>query len=931
MGKSKTETKQQQTVTPTNPAFVTRAVQDQQQRINELAQRDPREFVAPSSPLQNASFALAGGLANRMNGSGSFDFGGLLSTAGQTGGDITSTTPMTNQPVGQPEVVQVMGERGVRQNPAQGGTAAPMNLSFQGEPDSWSQSTTPSLTASPFGAMRPEAAGMIAASDIGQPDYAEYVRSQPDLLAEYNDFGNRPGGYGFGPNLPATYDANGNGRVDIEEYGRFHNERFGVNEPNRTPPPTIGGPSPSPVSNQPVAQRDAVTGAALGNVGAVDLASPDPNDMFRGAGLLAGNVGLAGANEVGSVAQSQAAQLGPAAGYQAAGPANVATYNASGPASVTQAGAVTGRSSGMAPIMLGQASLLGDAAGYSPAFAAAQGFDPAQAGAVMAGAQGYDAVTGQASRASGGGYNAAQAQAQGYDAAIADLANLPTARAGSARAAQIEQSRIDALRNPYEQQVVDATLADFDVNAERTRAQQAAQAAGAGAFGGSRFGVREAVTEGELARARAAQQAGLLADSYNFAAGLANEDAGRQQQASITNANNATQAGIANANIGLSGLLANVDALNQAGRFNAQAFNDVSLANAGMSNDARRFGADAANQASRLNAQLGTQASLANADSINRAAEFGADAFNRAGLQNAQLGTSVNLANMDAVNNALQFTAAANNQAGLANAGFANEAGRFNAGAANDFALADQAAANQFGLANMDAFNRAGLDAAGRADAMTMGNMDAINRARLANADAFNRSSLDFAGRSDAAGQFGAGAMNQSLLDLARRLDSAGQFNASAANQFGLAQFDADTQANFRNADALNNMNMFNAGQRDNMLQRQLAAAGLLGDLGATVGSEDRANIGLLADLGNQQREIDRAYRNAEPTMAELLGQLQAMQQFGLFQGQNSQGTSTTTERGSTLDQIGQVVGIASALGGMMPGGGGKVGKVGKF
>jgi len=642
-------------------------------------------------------------------------------------------------------------------------TAAPATTQLVGEPE---PAQVGPVTASPFGAMQ-----------------AEVPQTYGDLYLDVAREAQRQMGFGFrNDGVPLTFDSNGDGRMQESEYYDFHKQRFGANEGRQIDAPS-SLPNPLTVQAQPIEQRDPVTGAAIGQVDAIAPGGPNPADFFTGAGLLAGNAGLAGANVVGGVARSDADTLGPAMGYQAQGPATVATYNAAGPA----------------PVFAGNAATLGDA----------QGFNPVTASAVTAGARGYDA---------------AQAQLQQYQAALADLENLPQARASGASAAQISQDRIDALRNPYEAAVVDATLADFDVNAERTRAQQAAQAAGAGAFGGSRFGVREAVTEGELARARAAQQAGLLADSYNFAAGLANEDAGRQQQANITNAQLGTQANLANAELGMQGILANMGALNDAGRFNAAAFNQQSLANAGMTNDARAFSADAGNRAS---------------------------------LQNAQLGTSVNLANSDAINNALQFTAAANNQ----------------------FDLADQDAINRFGLANMDAANR---------------------------------SALDFAGRSDAAGQFGADAFNRSFLDYAGRADSAGQFNAGEANRFGLAQFDANNQANFRNADALNNMSQFNAGQRDNMLARQLQAAGLLGDLGATIGAEDRANIGLLAGLGNDQREIDRAFRNAEPTMLQLLAALQAQQPYGLFRGENSSGSSTSTTKDTGPAVWNQAMGAVS-------------------
>jgi len=70
---------------------------------------------------------------------------------------------------------------------------------------------------------------------MGTPDFGTYVSGYPDLMTEYQAFGSRPGGYGFGPNLPATYDQNRNGRVDMDEYGRFHYDRFGRSEGRELP------------------------------------------------------------------------------------------------------------------------------------------------------------------------------------------------------------------------------------------------------------------------------------------------------------------------------------------------------------------------------------------------------------------------------------------------------------------------------------------------------------------------------------------------------------------------------------------------------------------------------------------------------------------------------------------------------------------------
>jgi hypothetical protein len=944
MGKSKQETKQQQTVTPTNPAFVTGAVQNQQQRIEQLGQRDPREFVAPASSLQNAAFSLGGGLANRM-GVTSFDFGNMqIGGDNQSGSGLLSTTSLTPP---------------MRTQPA--GRSAP--LSFQGAPASWSQGGgAPSLTASPMGAMQARGGSQIIASDqIGQPDFDAYVSGQPDLAAEYA----RIQGGGFGPNLPASYDANGDGRVQRGEYGRFHQERFGVNEPQRIAPPTVGMPTQQQAS-QPIQQRDPVTGAAIGQVGATELAGPNPNDFFTGAGLLAGQVGMSGANTVGDVALSQAGLLGPAQGYRASGPAGVERGQAAGAAGVTQ-GQTSGRAqtqgfnaANPASVAQGQAAGQASAQGFNAAGrtpvtqgqaagqAASQGFNAAgRAGVTGAGVTNAQASllgdpSGYAASLAGvqGAGDASQVNLRGYDAAQGQasmVGALPTMRA-----AQIGQADIDRFMNPYLDDVVNSTQADMQQQFGQQRAALDARAAGAGAFGGSRFGVRESQLDGEQSRALGSTLGGLRADGFNTALNFADRDVGRRQDANASNFNlqgqraftdaaAQNQFGMANldaqnasrafsADAENRGLLSNQDALNTFALTDADAQNRANLTNAGLLSDANRFGADAANEFDRLNQQAAQQVGLANADAANTASRFNAGESNRSALDFAGRQDAAGMFSSEAQNRAALDAAGRQDAFGLANmdamnrsaldaAGRQDAAGMFSADAQNRSALDAAGRSDAFGLANMDAMNRSSLDAAGRQDAASMFGADAFNLASrdaagradtmsMFNAGEGNRSALDAAGRQDAFGMANMDAVNRSLLDFAGRADASGQFNAGAMNDFARTQFGADTDANFRNADAMNNMSQFNAGQRDTNLARRLQAAGLLGDLGATVGAEDRANIGLLAGLGNEQRGIDREYRNAETQMAQLLGNLTAQQRFELFNGQNSQGSSTTTKSG---------------------------------
>ena len=136
-------------------------------------------------------------------------------------------------------------------------------------------------------------------------------------------------------------------------------------------------------------------------------------------------------------------------------------------------------------------------------------------------------------------------QQAGYDLANGiDVAGLydgikPTAHTVNASSLL---ENLGAYQNPYLKDVVDTTLNDYDVNSGKVRASQAAQAAQGGAFRGSRYALREANTEGELARGRAAADANLRSTAFDKATGLSSQDADRRQQAGMFNANQMSQA-----------------------------------------------------------------------------------------------------------------------------------------------------------------------------------------------------------------------------------------------------------------------------------------------------------------------------------------------------------------------------------------------------
>ena len=86
-----------------------------------------------------------------------------------------------------------------------------------------------------------------------------------------------------------------------------------------------------------------------------------------------------------------------------------------------------------------------------------------------------------------------------------------------------------SFMSPYQQDVIDASLAEFDRQAQIRKNQQAAATLGVpGAFGGGREGVQLAEFDAASDRNRAALQAGLLQTSFESAAARRQQDLANQ-------------------------------------------------------------------------------------------------------------------------------------------------------------------------------------------------------------------------------------------------------------------------------------------------------------------------------------------------------------------------------------------------------------------
>ena len=94
--------------------------------------------------------------------------------------------------------------------------------------------------------------------------------------------------------------------------------------------------------------------------------------------------------------------------------------------------------------------------------------------------------------------------------------------------------------SPYQSQVIDTALADFDVQAAKSRLGLGEQAYGSGAFGSGRHGIAEAEFDTASNRNRAALQAGLRQEGF--------QQARQSRQQDLAN-----QMGLANLQSGLGG------------------------------------------------------------------------------------------------------------------------------------------------------------------------------------------------------------------------------------------------------------------------------------------------------------------------------------------------------------------------------------------
>jgi len=180
---------------------------------------------------------------------------------------------------------------------------------------------------------------------------------------------------------------------------------------------------------------------------------------------------------------------------------------------------------------------------YGPQYVAGLGALTQEAIGKAGGLGAYAPYLQQAGRLAG----AAETTLGGIPTDIAAARGTLGTAAGDIAAARgmIGPSAYQAYMSPYQQDVISSTLQEYDIQAQKGLPALAAQAIGAGAFGGGREGVQRAEYMSASDRNRAALQAQLLQQGFTQAQQLA-----QQAQAQRMGVG-AAQAGLAGQQLGI--------------------------------------------------------------------------------------------------------------------------------------------------------------------------------------------------------------------------------------------------------------------------------------------------------------------------------------------------------------------------------------------
>jgi hypothetical protein len=188
--------------------------------------------------------------------------------------------------------------------------------------------------------------------------------------------------------------------------------------------------------------------------------------------------------------------------------------------------------------------------------------------AQIGGVQGPQAATIQQTPTFGG---ATIQQIQGPQAAQIGGVSTPQFRG-------LLDADIGAYQSPYQQQVIDQSMADIQRQADISRGQAQSRAIGAGAFGGSRSALLESESQRPFIEQMARTAAGLRESGFQQAQQAALSDLARQQQLGIFGAGQEQQRALEQARLGQQAGLTGFEAQQQQAMRQAELAQQAGLA-----------------------------------------------------------------------------------------------------------------------------------------------------------------------------------------------------------------------------------------------------------------------------------------------------------------------------------------------------------------
>lgn len=241
---------------------------------------------------------------------------------------------------------------------------------------------------------------------------------------------------------------------------------------------------------------------------------------------------------------------------------------------------------------------------------------------------------------------AAAAKAAGVTLDPAFLAAMTNVDPTKTYEAQSVLTNLQDYMNPFTNDVVNTTLAQFDNKTASDKAKMAAQAALAGnAFGNSRYGLQLSNFDTLSNLNRASTEAGLRSDAFAAGATMSADDANRRQDALKTNTAAENARAALQAQLNQNNNQFNAGSINDRNIAQGQLTNQTNIANAGFENDRNIAQGQLDFNVGNANATFGNNKLQKDAEMAQQKALADAAAANARAMQQAQLTQEMNVFN----------------------------------------------------------------------------------------------------------------------------------------------------------------------------------------------------------------------------------------------------------------------------------------------